>query len=72
MGGVRREAANRIRITAEDELKAGDDEFLVLQSSLDESWWKIWGGLDGYTGAIVDKALTRRQMTSPRGPRKSK
>jgi hypothetical protein len=31
---------------------------LILQPSLDESWWKLWGGLDGYSGAIVDKALS--------------
>lgn len=36
------------------------DQFLVLQPSLDESWWKIWGGLDGPAGAAVDQALTVR------------
>ena len=58
IAGVRREAARRVRITAEDEYKSAEDRFLVMQPSLDESWWKIWGGLDGPSGAIVDKVLT--------------
>ncbi|HEX6946084.1 MAG TPA: HNH endonuclease signature motif containing protein, partial [Acidimicrobiia bacterium] len=32
--------------------------FLVLQPSLDESWWRIWGGVDGYAGEIIEKTLT--------------
>jgi 5-methylcytosine-specific restriction endonuclease McrA len=55
---VLREAAKRSRITAEAEFRSADDRFLVLQPSLDESWWKLWGGLDGVSGAIVDKVLS--------------
>ena len=58
VAGVSGEAARRVRITAEDEHRSADDRFLVLQPSLDESWWKIWGGLDGPSGALVDKVLT--------------
>jgi hypothetical protein len=58
VAGVRREAALRARISSETEQQTGDQQFLVLQPSLDQSWWKLWGGLDGYSGAIVDKALT--------------
>jgi len=58
IGGVRAEVAKRVRITAADEVETVDDAFLVIQPSLDESWWKLWGGLDGYSGAIVDKALS--------------
>jgi hypothetical protein len=58
VAGVRREAAKRAGISAEVEQRNAEDRFLVLQPSLDESWWKIWGGLDGYAGSIVDKALT--------------
>jgi len=58
VAGVRREAAKRSRISAEDEYRTADDRFLVLQPSLDESWWKLFGGLDGASGAIVDKVLT--------------
>ncbi|MGH8870517.1 MAG: HNH endonuclease [Acidimicrobiia bacterium] len=29
----------------------------MIQPTLDESWWKVWGGFDGVTGAIVDSVL---------------
>ena len=58
IGGVRGDVAKRVRVTAEDEARSVDDAFLVIQPSLDESWWRLWGGLDGYSGAIVDKALS--------------
>jgi hypothetical protein len=59
IAAVRREAARRTRITADQELRSADDRFLVLQPSLDESWWKLWGGLDGTSGALVDQVLTK-------------
>jgi 5-methylcytosine-specific restriction endonuclease McrA len=55
---VRREAAKRARIEAEAEHRSASDRFLTMQPSLDESWWKLWGGLDGHSGALVDKVLT--------------
>jgi 5-methylcytosine-specific restriction endonuclease McrA len=58
VAAVHREAAKRARITSEDEYRSVDERFLILQPSLDESWWKLWGGLDGVSGAIVDKVLT--------------
>ena len=60
VAGVRREAASRIRITAEDEAKTLEDSYLVMQPSLDESWWQGHFGLDGYLGSIVDKAISER------------
>ncbi len=54
---VRREAAKRARITSTEEMRSADDRYLVLQPSLDKAWWKLWGGLDGVTGEIVDKVL---------------
>ena len=65
VAGVRREAARRVRITAEDEFRSAADRFLVLQPSLDESWWNIWGGLDGPSGALVDKVLAERADRLP-------
>jgi HNH endonuclease/Domain of unknown function (DUF222) len=65
VAGVRREAANRVRITAEDEYRSASDQFLVMQPSLDESWWKLWGGLDGATGALVDKTLSNKADDLP-------
>jgi hypothetical protein len=58
IAGIRREAAQRARISSEAEARNAADQYLILQPSLDESWWKLWGGLDGYSGAIVDKTLT--------------
>ncbi|MGH3650963.1 MAG: hypothetical protein ACRDU9_09675, partial [Acidimicrobiia bacterium] len=58
IAGVRREAAKQARITAEAESRTAEDRFLVMQPSLDESWWKLWGGLDGHSGALVDKVLS--------------
>jgi hypothetical protein len=58
ISGVLHEASQRVAITSEDEARASDDQFLVLQPTLDESWWRMWGGLDGDSGSIVDKALT--------------
>jgi hypothetical protein len=56
--GVRRQAAQQVRITADVEYRSARDRFLVLQPNLDESWFKLWGGLDGYSGGLVDKVLT--------------
>ena len=65
VAGVRREAANRARISAEDEYRTARDQFLILQPSLDESWWKLWGGLDGATGALVDKTISEKADDLP-------
>jgi hypothetical protein len=67
VAGVHREAALRARMSAED-ARSAHDRFLVLQPSLDESWWKLWGGLDGYAGAIVDKVLTEAADQLPQLP----
>ncbi|MCI0425690.1 MAG: HNH endonuclease [Actinobacteria bacterium] len=58
VAGVHRHAALRVRVTREDEVRSFEDRFLVLQPSLDQGWWRLWGGLDGYSGAIVDKVLS--------------
>jgi 5-methylcytosine-specific restriction endonuclease McrA len=68
IAGVRREAAKRARISAEDEYRSADDRFLVLQPSLDESWWNLFGGLDGVSGALLDKVLTETADQLPELP----
>ena len=65
VAGVRREAANRVRISAEDEYRTASDQFLVMQPSLDESWWKGWFGMDGATGALVNKTLSEKADDLP-------
>ena len=72
VAGVRREAAKRVRVTASNEAKTLEDSYLVMQPSLDESWWQGHFGLDGYIGSIVDKALTERADQLPANPDGSK
>lgn len=68
VAGVRREAARRLRIDGATETRTGRDRFLVMQPSLDESWWRLFGGLDGVTGALVDQALTAAADQLPHDP----
>ena len=65
VSGVLTEAAKWVRITSEDEARLADDQFLVMQPNLDESWWKMWGGLDGYSGAIVSKTIEEKADQLP-------
>ena len=60
ISGVRRMAAQRRRITPQDEQLVFENRFIALQPSLDESAWKMWGQLPGVDGRIVDKALAQR------------
>jgi hypothetical protein len=68
VAGVHREAAKRVRVSVADEYRTAGDRFLVLQPNLDESWFKLWGGLDGYSGAIVDKVLSETADRLPELP----
>ena len=72
VAAVRREAAKGARITAEDEYRTADDRYLVMQPSLDESWWAFWGGLDGPLGALMDKVVTEAADALPDLPDGSK
>ncbi len=65
IAGLIRVAARRERIDTEREARTSDDQFLILQPSLDQSWFRIWGGLDGTTGALVDEALTAAADSLP-------
>jgi hypothetical protein len=65
ISGVRREAADRVELTAEDEIRSAEDRYLIMQPSLDESWWTLRGGLDGVTGAVIDQALTKKADQLP-------
>lgn len=63
--GLWRMVATRERLTSEQEAKGHGDRFLMIQPSLDESWWKLWGGLPGLAGQIVEKALLEPADTFP-------
>lgn len=58
VSGVRREAAKRARVIAEQETRAAEERYMVMQPSFDESRWRFWGELDGHFGALADKVLT--------------
>jgi 5-methylcytosine-specific restriction endonuclease McrA len=68
VSGVRREAADRVELTVEDEIRSAEDRYLIMQPSLDESWWTLRGGLDGVTGAVIDQALTQKADELPELP----
>lgn len=68
VAGVRREAARRARVSAEAEHRTAKDRFLVMQPSLDESWWNGWFGLDGPSGALVEKVLSEKADQLPDFP----
>ncbi len=68
VAGIGRQAALRAQITSESEFRTAKDRYLVLQPSLDESWWRLFGGLDGASGAIVDKVLNEMADQLPSLP----
>ena len=68
IAGVRRLAADQVLMTAEDESRSASDQFLVMQPSLDESWWKLWGGVDGLTGAEIHSSLKEKADQIPELP----
>ena len=71
VAGVRREAAKRSRIRAEDEQRAAGNRYLAMQPNLDETSWRLWGELDGYSGAMVDKVLSDAADALPTFPDQS-
>lgn len=68
VNGLRREAAVRTRSTAEEEQRSIEDTHLILQPSLDRSWWKAWGGFDGMLGAVIDQGLSELADQLPVDP----
>ncbi len=43
-------------------------QYLAIQPNFDESSWKMWALLDGYSGAVVDKVITEAADTIPQLP----
>ena len=56
------------RVDAVSESFGFDDRYLVIQPSLDQSAFRIWGQLPGTDGQVVDKALTQREGELPSLP----
>ncbi len=60
---------DRLReVTPTDEEDVFESRYLVIQPSLDESVFKLWGQLPGIDGRIVQKALTQRETELPALP----
>ncbi len=68
VAGVHRTAADRARVNTADETTTTSERFLILEPSLDESWWRLSGGLDGLAGAVIDKVLTEKADDLPELP----
>ncbi len=62
---LRRLIAHHRRVTHVDHVEAFQGRHLVMQPSLDESHWRLWGSLPGYQGKIVDQTLTERADRFP-------
>jgi len=66
--GLRRVAARHRRLTRADDHSSHAASHLAIQPNLDESRWSLWGELDGYSGAVVDKVLTEAADQIPALP----
>jgi 5-methylcytosine-specific restriction endonuclease McrA len=52
-------------LSAEEERDLFECRYLVIQPSLDESAFKLWGQLPGHDGQVIAKALTQRADELP-------
>jgi hypothetical protein len=60
---------DRLRhLSPADETDLFEYRYLVIQPSLDESVFKLWGALPGIDGRIIEKALTARETEFPALP----
>ncbi len=57
---------DRVRsLTAEDERTGFEHRYLVIQPSLDDAAYKLWGLLPGVDGQVVAAALNKRETELP-------
>jgi hypothetical protein len=57
---------DRLRhIAPADEQDVFEYRYFVMQPSLDESIYKLWGAVPGLDGRIIEKALTQRETEFP-------
>ena len=62
---VARFAAHHRRLGRSQERLNHDRSYVVIQPSLDESWWRLHGGLTAQAGAAVEQALKQRADQLP-------
>jgi hypothetical protein len=68
LAGLRRVTARHQRITHRDEQQAFADRSIMIQPTLDQTFYKIWGGLPGVDGRILEQALSQRADQFPTMP----
>jgi len=54
--------------TRQDEQQLFQDRSIAVQPTLDRTYYKIWGGLPGLEGRILEKALIQRADQFPPAP----
>ncbi len=65
VAGVRRMTARHQHITRRDEHQAFAERSIIIQPSLDQTFYKLWGQLPGSDGRLVEQALTTRADQFP-------
>lgn len=60
LAGVGRTTAQQRRVTSHDERKAFAERYFVIQPSLDEAQYRMWGQLPGVAGRTVERAIHDR------------
>ncbi len=63
--GLRRMVARHQRLSRSGEQRVFSDRELKLQPTLDQTYYKIWGGLPGLEGRQVEQALQQRADQFP-------
>ena len=68
LAGLRRMSARHQRLTRPSEQQTFAQRSIMLQPSLDETFYKIWGGLPGTDGKTLEQALNLRTDQFPPMP----
>src|SRR3990172_2394184 len=68
IAGLRRVTARDQRFARRDEKRVFQDREVKLQPTLDQTYYKIWGGLPGVDGRMFEKALMERADQFPPMP----
>ena len=68
IAGLRRMAARRQRLTRQDEQQAFAERSIAIQPTLDQTYYRIWGGLPGTDGKTLEQALNLRADQFPPMP----
>ncbi len=65
LSGLKRWVNRHRRIGRDAERDTDSRSFLLIQPSLDESWWAISGGVGALAGAVIERAVCERADRLP-------